>query len=129
MTQENHGIIVSGGAFHADQVAVGRNAQAVKNIYGIAHELQASGKEEIATQLTELIELLKARQGDIQESEEVIQAVQQVAEELQKEKPNRLTLKSLLNGIKEGVGAVTEVVEKIGALQTAIALVTGLALL
>lgn len=127
MSQDNYGISVSdNGKLDVNQVAVGQGAQAIQNIYNSASKLQASGKEEIAQAITELLEALETHKHDISDEEEVTQAVQQVVEETQKENPNKLTLKRLLSSLKESLGSVVEVAEKITALQKAIALMMGL---
>jgi translation initiation factor 2B subunit (eIF-2B alpha/beta/delta family) len=126
MSQFSEGINISGGLFHADQVAVGQGAQAIQNTYNIASQLKAGGKEEVAQAITELLKALEANSNRISDKEEIAQAVQQVAEETQKEKPNKLTLKGLLGGLKESIGSVTEITEKIAALKKAIALMMGL---
>ena len=126
MSQFNEVINISGGLFHADQVAVGQGAQAIQNIYNIASQLKAGGKEEVAQAITELLKALEANSNRISDKEEIAQTVQQVAEEAQKEKPNKLTLKGLLGGLKDSIGFVTEITEKIAVLKKAIALMMGL---
>jgi hypothetical protein len=59
----------------------------------------------------------------------VSQAVEQIAQEVKKEQPSKLALKGLLSAIKESVGSVVEIVEKVGLLQKAVAVVTGLPIL
>lgn len=129
MSQNNEGVIVSGGAFNAGQVAVGKGAQAIQTTYNLANEFQSEGKEDLAKAITELLTSLEAHRPQIADYDEVSQAVQQVAEEVKKEQPSKLTLKGLLNAVKESVGSVVEIVEKVGLLQKAIAVVTGISLL
>ena len=129
MNSNNEGIIVSGGSFHADQVAVGKGAQAIKTTYNLAHELRENNQQDLAAAVTELLQALEAHQSDISDYGEVSQAVQQITEEVQKEQPSKLTLKALLSGVKESVGSIVEIVEKVGLLQKAIAVTTGLAIL
>lgn len=129
MSQNNDGIIVSGGTFKANQVAVGKGAQAIQTTYNLAHEFQSQGKAELAQAMTELLASLEAHRPQLADYDEVSQAVQQIAEEVKKEQPSKLTLKGLLNAVKESVSSVTEIVEKVGLLQKAIAVVTGLAIL
>lgn len=125
MSQYNEGINVSGGVFNANQVAVGQAAQAIQNTYNIASQLQASGKIEVAQAITELLKALEARKDEISDKEEVTQAVQKIGEETQKEKPNKIALKGLLTSLKESLGSVAEVAEKVTVLQKAIALMMG----
>jgi uncharacterized protein YqeY len=129
MSQNNEGIIISGGNFSAGQVAVGKGAQAIQTTYNLASEFQAEGKEDLAKAITELLTSLETHRPQVADYDEVSQAVQQIAEEVKKEQPSKLTLKGLLNAVKESVGSVVEIVEKVGLLQKAIAVVTGLSLL
>jgi uncharacterized protein YqeY len=129
MSQNNEGVIVSGGNFNAGQVAVGKGAQAIQTTYSLANEFQSEGKEDLAKAITELLTSLESHRPQIADYDEVSQAVQQVAEEVKKEQPSKLTLKGLLNAVKESVGSVVEIVEKVGLLQKAIAVVTGIPLL
>jgi uncharacterized protein YqeY len=129
MSQNNEGIIVSGGNFNAGQVTVGKGAQAIQTTYNLASEFQAEGKEELAKAITELLTALETHRPQVADYDEVSQAVQQIAEEVKKEQPSKLTLKGLLNAVKESVSSVVEIVQKVGLLQKAIAVVTGLSLL
>lgn len=123
--QGNQGIVVSGGSFSAEMAVAGKNSKAIQ-IKKIADELQASGKEEVAKLITELLESIEVHSSKVENKEEVVEAVQEVAKEVNKEKPNKLTLKGLLTGVKDAVGSVTEIAEKTVLLQKAIALMTGM---
>jgi len=126
MSQCNNGINVSGGELHVNQAAVGRGAQAIQNTYNLASQLQESGKGEVAQAITELLKALEAHSDKVAGKEEVTEAVQQVAEEVQKEKPNKFTLKGLLSSLKESLGSVVEIAEKVTVLQRVVALMMGL---
>lgn len=127
MSGHNEGINVSdGGSLSAGQIAVGRNAQAIQNTYNLANQLQESGKSEVAQAITELLKALEVHNDKVSDKEEVTQAVQQVAEEVQKEKPNKFTLKGLLSSLKESLGSVVEIAEKVTVLQKVVALMMGL---
>ena len=129
MSQQNEGIIVTGGSFTAGQVSVGRNSRAFQITYNIAGELQTSGKEEVAKAIAELLKTLEEHAEEIKDLEEVVRAVQQIAEEAKKERSNKITLKGLLNGIKDVVSPIPDIVTKVLALQEAIAVMMGLAAL
>jgi translation initiation factor 2B subunit (eIF-2B alpha/beta/delta family) len=129
MSEYNEGINISGGSLSAGQIAVGHGAQAIQNTYKLANQLGESGKSEVAEAITELLQALEANNDKITDKEEVAQAVHQVAEEVQKEKPNKFTLKGLLSTLKESVGSVAEIAEKVTILQKAIALMMGLPIL
>jgi translation initiation factor 2B subunit (eIF-2B alpha/beta/delta family) len=123
----NQGIIVSNdGTFHAEQVAVGQGAQAIKTTYNLASQLQESGQEQVAQAITELLKSLESQNVQGAVKEQAAQEIQAVAEEAQKEKPNKFTLKGLLTSLKESVGSVAEIAEKLTVLQKAIALMMGI---
>jgi DNA-binding transcriptional regulator GbsR (MarR family) len=127
MSGHNEGINISGGDVRIDgQVAVGRGAQAIQNTYNIADQLQASGKDEIAQAITDLLKTLEAHSDKVSDKEEVAEAVQQIAEETQKEKPNKLAVKGLLASLKESLGSVVEIAEKITVLQKVIGVMMGI---
>ncbi|NJK67750.1 MAG: hypothetical protein HC789_11630 [Microcoleus sp. CSU_2_2] len=129
MSQSNKGIQVTGGSFNANQVAVGSGAKAVQNTYNLANQLEKSGKGEVAQAITELLKVLEAHSDQVADKEEVTQAVEQVAEEVQKEKPNKFTLKGLLSSLKESLGSVVEIAEKVTVLQKVVAVMLGLPIL
>ena len=126
MSGHNEGINISGGSLSAGQIVVGRGAQALQNTYNLANQLGESGKNEVAQAITDLMKALEANSDQVVDKEEVTQAVQQVAEEVQKEKPNKFTLKGLLHSLKESLGSISEIAEKVAVLQKAIALMMGL---
>ncbi|UBF24398.1 DUF5955 family protein [Kovacikia minuta CCNUW1] len=126
MSQHNEGIQVTGGSFNAGQVGVGRGARVIQNTYNIASQLQADGKEEVAQAITELLKALEAHGNQIADKEEVTQTVEKIAAEAQKEKPDKLTLKGFLTLLKESLGSVVEVAEKVTVLQKVIALMMGI---
>lgn len=126
MSGHNEGINISGGSLNAGQIAVGRGAQAIQNTYNLANQLEEAGKSEVAQAITELLKALEANSNKVADKEEVTQAVQQVAEEVQKEKPNKFTLKGLLSSLKESLGSVAEIAGQVTVLQKAIALMMGL---
>ena len=126
MSVHNEGINISGGSLNAGQIAVGRGAQAIQNTYNLANQLEEAGKSGVAQAITELLKALEANSNKVADQEEVTQAVQQVAEEVQKEKPNKFTLKGLLSSLKESLGSVAEIAGQVTILQKAIALMLGL---
>jgi hypothetical protein len=129
MSEYNEGIHISGGSLSAGQIVVGRSAQAIQNTHNIANQLGESDKSEVAEAIIELLKVIEASRNEIIDKEEAIQVVQQVAEEVQKEKLNKFTLKGLLSTLKESVGSVAEIAEKVTILQKAIALMMGLSTL
>lgn len=126
MSEGNEGIIVTGGSFKSDQVAVGANSQAIKNIYDAVSDLQSSEKSEVARAISDLLNAVQADGGRLQDREEIIETLQHLAEEVKKEKPSKLTLKGLLTGIGEAVAPIAEIFQKVVVLKTAVAALTGI---
>lgn len=129
MGNNNEGIIVSGGAFNAGQVSVGKGAQAVQNTYKLASELDLDGESDIAQTITELIKVVETYRSELNNYDELAQNIQQVAEEIKKEQPNKFTLKGLLDSIKESIGSTVEILNKVKLLQKSIAVFTGITIL
>lgn len=117
----NEGIVVSGGTFNATNAAVGTGAQIHQTI---GTDSQAT--VEVQKQLAQFVELLKQHQAQVPNSGEVQEATQSVQEELAKEKPNRLTLKSLLSGITESVKSVGTLAVAAETLKVAVVALLGL---
>lgn len=126
MVEHNEGIIVTGGSFNAGQVSVGRNSQAVQITYAIADELKQAGKDEMAAALTGFMQALEQHAAKIREIEEIAGAVKQIAEESKKEKPSKLTIKGLLEGLKGVVTPVAELAKPFLTLYGAAATMLGL---
>jgi hypothetical protein len=116
----NEGIVQSGGTMNIGNAAVGRNA--------VANQVQAAdsgGLEEVRKQLATLMEALQKHAHEIPNSAEVMQSAHTAQEELSKDKPNRLTLRSLLSGIAESVKSVTTVATAVEALKLAVTALFG----
>lgn len=125
MSKPNDGILVTGGTINSQQIAVGQNATATYTTYNHASQLKENGHEELASSLSALMASLEAHSNQIKDYEEVAQAVHMIAEETKKDKPNKLTLKSLLQSVKESVNSVADIAIKLGLLQKAIGLLIG----
>jgi translation initiation factor 2B subunit (eIF-2B alpha/beta/delta family) len=122
MTSErrNEGIIVSGGTLSADVLAVGRCAQAIKNVTASADALEAAGSTDVARCLQALVEAITAHAQDLEAPAELAESTELVANELTSAQPNRLTLRALLDGLVRAAGSVTAVAHAAGALQAAV---------
>jgi translation initiation factor 2B subunit (eIF-2B alpha/beta/delta family) len=116
MGRRNEGIIQSGGHFRAGSVAVGRGAtQIVGAPAGSAQE-----KDQAAAAINDFLKALEVHAAKLKELDELTQTVQQLAEEVRKERPNKLTLKALLEGIKGVVLPVSEMVPAFTTLTRAV---------
>ena len=113
----NEGLIITGGTINADQIAVGKYAQAIKT----ANEaLTQKGMQEIQVRLDELVQALNNHSDALVNPDEVRDSTAVVAKELSKEKPNKLTLIAVHNGIASSVQSVTAIAVAVEALKNAI---------
>jgi hypothetical protein len=118
--RRNEGIVVSGGTFNATNVATGRGAQINQAGAG-----QSDALNQAQNQITLLLQALEKHANQIPNHEEVTQAAQSMKEELTREKPSGLTLKSLLNGIADSVKSVSGVAVAVEGLKAAITVLLG----
>ena len=113
----NEGLIITGGTINADQVAVGKYARAIKN----ANEaLAQKGMQEIQVRLDELVQALNNHASALENPDEVRDSTEVVAKELSKDKPNKLTITAVLNGIASSVQSVTAIAVAVEALKNVI---------
>lgn len=118
---KNEGVIQHGGSINAGNLAVGRGATATQ--YQSASS--DAGLAAVQAQLDKVLELLATKSHEIPDHEDVVQSAQSLKQELDKDKPNKLTLKSLLSGIADSVKSVTTVATAVEALRTAITALFG----
>jgi hypothetical protein len=116
----NEGIVQSGGTINAGNLAIGRNAVANQT-----HNADSGALEEVRNQLASLMDALQKHAQEIPNSAEVMQSAHTAQEELSKDKPSRLTLRSLLSGIAESVKSVTTVAAAVEALKVAVTALFG----
>lgn len=116
----NEGIVVSGGTFNATNVAAGRNAQVNQMTAG-----QSDALAEAQKQIALLLQSLEQHASQIPNHEEVTQAAKSMKDELGREKPSGLTLKSLLNGIADSVKSVSGVAVAVEGLKAAVTALLG----
>jgi hypothetical protein len=112
----NQGIQISGGSFTADAVAVGTGARA----YSVAAGLRDRGQDDVAQRLEELVRQLESHADQVPDIDDVRGATQVVADELAKERPNRVTVTAVLSGIAESVRSVTGLATATDALLKAV---------
>jgi len=115
--RQNEGLIITGGTINADQIAVGKYAQAIKTANEV---LTQKGMQEIQVRLDELVQALNNHSAALVNPVEVCDSTAVVANELSKEKPNKLTLIAVLNGIASSAQSVTAIAIAVEALKNAI---------
>lgn len=116
----NEGLVQTGGTIKAEQIAVGRNAQVSKTVQHAGQVLEQKGLDEVRDKLEALLQALESNADRITAQEEVFDTAEAVAKELARSKPNRLTLKSMLEAIAEHAKTATTVVAAVGALKAAV---------
>jgi hypothetical protein len=116
----NEGIYQTGGSINADQLAIGRNASISKTINAAAQSLDQKGLQEIKEKLQALYEALETDGGSLKNAGEVMESTEVVAKELSKDKPNKLTLTGVLDGILGAVKSVTSITGAVNLLKKAI---------
>lgn len=117
---ENEGLIQTGGKIEADQIAVGHNARAIRYLSEATETLEQAGLLEIQTMLAHLIRVLEEHAGSLPNRDEIISSAEIVTKELSKEKPNKLTVTSVLEGIAGSAKSVTVIATAAQALRSAI---------
>lgn len=119
----NEGIYVTGGgSLRADQIAVGRNAKATKILNTAEGQLAEKGLTEVRDKLDELLQAINAHAGSLSNPDEVLDSTEVVAKELAKDKPNKLTVMGVLNGIADNVKSVAGVATAADSLAKAVML-------
>jgi hypothetical protein len=102
-TTGNQGVIISGsGRLQADVLAVGERAQASKQIAA-----DTDAKAEVQAQLAALRALIEEQGARIPDADGLKEAVASVAAELERERPSKLAVTSILDGIARGAEEVT----------------------
>jgi len=114
----NEGIVVYGGSVTAKQIAVGRNANI--KVVEAGRSLEAKGLREVKDKLDALLAAVSAHAGPAPEREQLMHTTEAVATELAKEKPNKLTITSILDGIASSVKSVTSIVSASEALKAVV---------
>jgi hypothetical protein len=112
----NEGVIVQGGSLTATNMATGRGAIVNAGDGGASAELQAARQ-----QLAALLQALDEHARALHNPDEVKQSAQLLAEELKKDKPNRVTLSGVLGGIAESVKSVSVLATAAEGLKLALA--------
>ena len=115
----NEGIVVSGrGSVTARQIAVGRRASLI--VVEAGRTLETRGLREVKEKLELLATAVAAHVGPASEREQLTGSTEAVAAELKKDKPNKLTIMSVLEGIASSVKSVTSIVSASEALKAAV---------
>ena len=101
----NKGVIMTGGTI-SGAVAAGDNATAVQHAAAPADPRRA----ELETLLEELRQQVEAHSAQIQDASDVKQALETLRAEMQRKEPSKVTLRSVLTGVKDSLEAVAPLV-------------------
>ncbi|MEV7629080.1 hypothetical protein [Actinoplanes sp. NPDC089786] len=115
---ENNGLIMSGGSFTAEAVAIGNRARAVKKT--TYRELGENNGDDVARLLAEVVEELRQHATELPNSVELLDATDTVVREMTKRDPNALTVNAILGRIAAGVQSVGSTAAAVAALSEAI---------
>lgn len=107
---KNEGIIIKNGKIEARNLSVGKNASSTeKNIYSTESLNREDTIQKICNKLDNLIEMIKANAGEVENSNDIIGTTQIIANELSKDVPNKLTITALLDGVASNLGSLTTI--------------------
>jgi len=115
----NEGII-NQGTISGQSIAVGRGARAVTTIEAAARTLEDGGHADVAQRLNELKTEMLAQRATIADFDETLEALELLAAGLAEPEPNRLTIRSLLDGLSSSLRSVGGVAEAVAALKVAV---------
>jgi hypothetical protein len=110
MVNQRYGV----GKVKAKNVAIGNRAKAGDDTYSDAE------KEDAIYQIRQLIELLSVHASEIDSPGEIQAYAQSVETALQKRKPNRARIESLVHKIAGAIAGVTALANAVDAVQTAV---------
>lgn len=116
----NQGIIMSGGTLTATNVATGPGAQINQTLPG-----GPGAADEVHKQLALFLKALEQHGNLIQNPDEVNEATESLKEEITREKPNRVTLKSLMAFVTDSVKSASGLALAFEGLKTAVTLLMG----
>ena len=115
----NEGII-NEGEISSQSIAVGRRARAVTRIESAAQSLKDDGQVDVARLLNDLKTEMLAQRATIENLDEALQALDLIAAGLTAPAPNRLAIRSLLDGLTSSLRSVGGVAEAAAALKIAV---------
>jgi hypothetical protein len=115
----NEGII-NEGEISSKSIAVGRHARAVTRIESAAQTLKTDGQADVARRLNDLKAEMLAQRVTIENFDEALQALELIAAGLAEPAPNRLTIRSLLDGLTSSLRSVGGIAEAAAALKVAV---------
>jgi hypothetical protein len=118
MGDRDDSIHIRAGAISAEALAIGAHARA--EVIRTGETLRGRDHDEVADRLAALERAVEAHRDRLADSELVLETVATLAEALRAERPNRVTVKSLLTGIGDHVRAVGGLVEATRALAEAV---------
>ncbi len=106
--ETNSGIVIHGGSFQADKVAVGPHATIT------THHDSRSAEPHALTQLQEqlnaLVAMLDQHQGDLPDAEEVLGSAREAADELHGPQPRKEVFLRRIRSVAEGISGVVGLV-------------------
>jgi hypothetical protein len=120
MTPDVNEGLINTGSITSQSIAVGRGARAVTTIESAAQTLEDRGHADVAQRLEELKAQMLAQSAKIENFDENLQALELLAAGLAEPEPNRITIRSLLDGLTSSLRSVGGVAEAAAALKVAV---------
>ena len=117
MENINSGVTISGGTINADQFVAGQNAKAYKSESRMASETEL---RHIYAKLDELESVIRTHGAELNRADDLVSAAKAVKTELGSEKPNKITVMSVLGGIGESVQSIASIASLVETVKTAV---------
>lgn len=106
----NEGIVITGGEFKANDMAVGKYALIQKNVDAASESLRSNELNEIAQKINDLAEAVKLIENSIDNYDDLIETTERISRELSEKKPDKFILSTLLDKIAVNFGSLTTIV-------------------
>ena len=116
----NEGFIMTGGTINATNVAGGKGAKISTYQRQADEALAEKGLDTVRQRLDELIALIEQHGASLSDSEQVMESTAVVAQELARDKPNKITIGGILTSLAETVASATAVATAVHALKGAV---------
>jgi hypothetical protein len=116
----NQGIIITGGKVDVGAMAAGPNARAINNVHSATAALAERGQTDLAAKIEELLQVLREHEAELTDRDAAFTLTARVAEELEREQPDKPTVQSFLARLAASTTSATTVANAVTALSHAV---------
>ena len=109
MADKNSGINQFGGSIHADLIAVGSQARAIKTVNASVDQLRDRGEKELASAIENLLNTINKHGTQLPDSTSVLALTEKISESVVHREPDRVNLKSWINLIVEETKSIAQI--------------------